>query len=81
MTDLAVGLSVPVSTVIPQDGGNGIVYILQNSDNVKAVTVKMGEILPNKEIEILSGLKAGDRVVVKGAGYLKNGDRVKVVQN
>ena len=81
LTDTALGLSVPVSAVIPQDGDNGIVYLLQNDDIVKAATVKMGEILPNKEIEIVSGLETGDRVVVKGAGYLKNGDRVKVVEN
>ena len=80
-TDTAPGLIVPVSAVIPQDGENGIIYLLQNDDIVKAATVKMGEILPNKEIEIVSGLEAGDRVVVKGAGYLKNGDRVKVVKN
>ena len=80
-TDTVPGLSLPVSAVIPQDGENGIIYLLQNDDIVKAATVKMGEILPNKEIEIVSGLEAGDRVVVKGAGYLKNGDRVKVVKN
>lgn len=81
LTDTTPGLSVPVSAVIPQDDNNGIVYILQNDDTVKAATVKMGEILPNKEVEIPIGLKAGDRVVVKGAGYLKDGDRVKLVEN
>ncbi|MDJ0724102.1 MAG: efflux RND transporter periplasmic adaptor subunit [Prochloraceae cyanobacterium] len=81
LTDTAPGLSVPVSAVIPEDGDRGIVYKLENGDLVKAVAVKMGEILPNKEVEILSGLEAGDRIVVKGAGYLKNGDRVQVVQN
>jgi hypothetical protein len=31
-------------------------------------------------MEIKNGLKLGDRVVVAGAGYLKDGDRVQVVE-
>ncbi len=29
--------------------------------------------------KIVEGLKAGERVVAKGAAFLKNGDQVKVV--
>jgi hypothetical protein len=32
-----------------------------------------------REVEILSGLGGGDRVVAQGAGFLDDGDRVRVV--
>jgi multidrug efflux pump subunit AcrA (membrane-fusion protein) len=35
----------------------------------------------NGHTAILEGLKAGDRVVVDGAGFLGEGDRVRVVAN
>jgi multidrug efflux pump subunit AcrA (membrane-fusion protein) len=47
--------------------------------------VEVGEIsggavgdLTAAKVEVKKGLKAGDRVVISGAGYLKDGDRVKV---
>ncbi len=45
---------------------------------VKAQTVKMGEILLGQEVEVVEGLQPGDRLVVKGAAYLKDGDRVAI---
>jgi multidrug efflux pump subunit AcrA (membrane-fusion protein) len=30
-------------------------------------------------VEVIEGLKPGDRVVAKGAGFLGDGDRVRVV--
>jgi hypothetical protein len=32
-----------------------------------------------KQIEIVSGVQPGERIVDKGAGFLKDGDRVRVV--
>jgi hypothetical protein len=29
-------------------------------------------------VELLDGVKAGERVVVKGAGFLKDGDKVRI---
>jgi HlyD family secretion protein len=39
----------------------------------------VGSDLSNASIEIKDGLEVGEPVVVDGAAYLKNGDRVKVV--
>jgi HlyD family secretion protein len=51
-----------------------------NSDNVaKAQTVQVGEASRGR-IEVKTGLKSGERVVVSGAGFVKDGDRVNVVQ-
>ena len=53
---------------------------------VEAQPVTVGQIidainndLSNSSIEIKDGLNVGDLIVVEGAAYLKNGDRVKVV--
>ncbi|PIG93597.1 efflux RND transporter periplasmic adaptor subunit [Gloeocapsopsis sp. IPPAS B-1203] len=74
------GITVPAKAVIPQPDGNGIVFVLQGEDTVQARSVELGEVLNDGNIEISSGLNPGDRVVSVGAGYLKDGDRVRVVE-
>ena len=80
------GLTAPAKSVLPQADGSSIVYLLGTDDIVRAQPVVIGEILEGDpsnlstaRVEIKSGLKLGDRAVVAGAGYLKDGDRVKVV--
>jgi RND family efflux transporter MFP subunit len=80
------GLKVPAKAILPQSDGSSIVYKLVGEDKVQAQNVVVGEItggavgdLTKAQVEIKKGLKAGDRVVIAGAGYLKDGDRVKVV--
>lgn len=74
----AEGLTLPSKAVLPQTDGSSIVYKLQPNGTVKAQTVKLGEILPSGRVEIESGLAKGDRVVLKGAAFLKDGDKVEV---
>ncbi len=77
-TSAAQGLTVPSKTVLPQPDGSSIVYRVQGDGTVKAQPVKLGEIMSGDRVEIKSGLAAGDRVVVKGAPFLKDGDKVEV---
>jgi len=63
---------------LPQADGSAIVYKLQGNGTVKAQPVQQGEIMPGDRVEIKSGLSPGDRVVVKGAAFLKDGDKVEV---
>jgi len=74
------GITVPAKAVVPQPDGNGRVFVLVGEDTVQARTVELGEVLNDGNIEIRSGLNPGDRVVVSGAGYLNDGDRVRVVE-
>ena len=81
------GLKVPAKAILPQSDGGSIVYKLVGEDKVQAQPVKVGEItggavgdVTDAKVQIKDGLKTGDRVVVTGAGYLKDGDRVKVVK-
>lgn len=89
VSNTAQALAVPATAVLPQSDGKAIVYLLSKDNTVRAQTVEAGVTTnPSKakesdpstaRIEIKSGLKLGDRVAVDGAGYLKDGDRVKVV--
>lgn len=80
-TATATSLTVPMGAVLPQADGTAIAYILQAGETVKGQRVETGELLRGDRVEILAGLQAGDRVVVKGAAYLKDGDRISVVSN
>jgi len=84
-TATAQGLKVPAKAILPQSDGSSIVYKLVGEDKVQAQSVVVGEItggavgdLTSAQVQIKKGLKSGDQVVVAGAGYLKDGDRVKV---
>ena len=84
-TATAQGLKVPAKAILPQPDGSSIVYKLVGENKVQAQPVEVGEIsggavgdLTAAKVEVKKGLKAGDRVVIAGAGYLKDGDRVKV---
>lgn len=86
-TATAQGLKVPAKAILPQSDGSSIVYKLVGEDKVQAQPVEVGEIsggavgdLTAAKVEVKKGLKAGDRVIIAGAGYLKDGDRVKVVK-
>ncbi|XZN98821.1 MAG: efflux RND transporter periplasmic adaptor subunit [Microcoleus sp.] len=86
-TATAQGLKVSAKAILPQADGGAVVYKLVGEDKVQAQSVEVGAIsggavgdLTNAKVEIKKGLKVGDRVVVAGAGYLKDGDRVKVVK-
>lgn len=57
--------------------GNKAVYIVPEDMKAKLVMVKTGFETAN-EVEITSGVKIGDRVVIEGQETLKNGAEVKI---
>jgi HlyD family secretion protein len=80
-TKTSLGVGIPQKAIIPQPDGSAIVFMLSGEDTVTAQKVEIGESLSNGKVEIKSGLQAGARVVVDGAGYLKDGDRVRIAQS
>ncbi len=56
---------------------NGPVVYVLDGERVREVPVKTG-ISTNAGIEILSGLKNGERIVVDGAGFLSDGMKVRI---
>lgn len=87
-TNTTQGLKIPAKAVIPQADGSSIVYRLTADDTVEATVVEVGELegsfngdLSQATVAVKQGLTVGDRVVVSGAAYLKDGDRVNVVRS
>lgn len=71
-------LTVSTESVLSQLDGQKLVYVLEKGNTVRSQTVEVGD-PKNGRIAIKKGLNPGDQVVVDGAGFLKNGDRVTVV--
>ncbi|NEO25410.1 MAG: efflux RND transporter periplasmic adaptor subunit [Kamptonema sp. SIO4C4] len=76
ITAVTSGLTIPTDAALPEDNNEATVFVVQSDNRVQATTVTLGEILPDDRVEVLGGLEAGDRVVVKGAAYLKDGDSI-----
>lgn len=64
-------LCVPLSAIIPSDGVN-IVYTVNDKKQAKRAEVKTG-INDETYVQILSGLKAGDKVVTLGNTLISDG--------
>ncbi len=70
-------LTVPQSAVAVRDGFSFVARV--GADNrVKQTKVQSGRVVGD-QIEILSGVKSDDKLVVSGGGFLSDGDLVKVV--
>ncbi len=79
--DIDVGnaraLTVPSKAVLTAED-RSFVFVLAG-DRAQSRSVKTGERIGDR-VEIVSGLQAGDRVIVSGAGFLRDDDLVKVVR-
>lgn len=70
---------VPDRAIIKQQGsGQKSVFVLNPDNTVSSQVVILGKHFENY-YEILSGLSAGDKVVVNGQSALKNGTNVEVI--
>ena len=68
---------VPLACVVIQDGYS-YVFVVNEQQIAQRRRVTTG-IVRGDAIEIVSGIEAGERVVEKGAGFLKDGEKVSVV--
>jgi HlyD family secretion protein len=67
----------PLSSIVTQDGYS-YVFVVTDQQLVARRRVETGA-MRDKQIEIVSGVQPGERIVAKGAGFLKDGDHVRVV--
>jgi len=69
---------VPDQAVVKLSGtGQKYVFVVNADDSVQMTPVTIGRHM-EAEFEILDGLAEGQRIVVKGNGSLKSGDRVRI---
>lgn len=67
---------VPQNAIVYREGRAGS-FVLGADDSVTFKPVKTG-VRAGEIVEIVNGLNAGERVIVDGAGFLEDGDRVEV---
>jgi multidrug efflux pump subunit AcrA (membrane-fusion protein) len=58
--------------------GYSYLFVVTDKQTVQRRRVETGMVNENA-IEIVSGIQPGERVIEKGAGFLKDGDKVNVV--
>ena len=76
--DRSEALLVPVGALVSSDGYS-YVFIVQSDRTVRRQMIQTGTI-QGENIEVLGGLEPGANIVTTGAGFLKDGDLVNVVQ-
>jgi RND family efflux transporter MFP subunit len=78
--EIAIGTGpaymVPLESVVNSDGYS-YVFVLSEDNVVARRRIETGALYEDS-IEVVEGVKAGERIVVKGAGFLKDGDLVSV---
>ena len=72
------GLTLPSAAVVLRDGFP-YVFTVDDQGVARRIRVQTGAVLEGRT-EILGGVVAGDKVVLEGAGFLGDGDRVRVVE-
>jgi RND family efflux transporter MFP subunit len=68
---------LPSAAIIERDGYR-YAFVLDAGDIARQRRVEVGQV-SGARIEVLAGITADDRVVVRGAAFLSDGDRVRVV--
>jgi RND family efflux transporter MFP subunit len=72
----APAFTVPLQSVVSSDGYS-YVFVLKSGDTVERRRVETGAVRTD-QIEVIDGIQAGEMIVGKGAGFLKDGDVVNV---
>ena len=78
--DMDVKLSIPSIAVFPGDSGESFVWVVEPDGlivNKRQITV--GGVTGTASIEVLEGLKTGERVVIAGIKQLREGMQVKLL--
>lgn len=74
-TDQPMALAVPQKALVWRNGQNAVFTVRDGTASLRPVKTGMRR---DGWIEITDGLAAGDRIAIDGAGFLKDGDRVRV---
>lgn len=77
ITSASSALMVPTASVVMRDG-YAYVFTVDDKGRVNRVRVSVGA-SDGDQVEVLDGLRPGQQVVATGAGFLGDGDTVRVV--
>lgn len=75
-------LGVPAKSIVIRDGRNYVFTIDEHAAGNKTARVSQQEVelgqIRGEEAQILSGLSKGNKIVLQGAGFLNDGDIVRI---
>lgn len=74
--DAAASLTVPLKAIVWHEARAGV-FTVTDSGVARLTGISLGR-KTSEQVEVTSGLSAGDHVVIDGAGLLKDGDSVRV---
>jgi len=77
-TSTSAASTLPLASIIVRDGYS-YVFVVNEKQGVQRRRIETGTVR-NGRVEITSGLEPKDRVVARGAGFLKDGDQIRVVE-
>lgn len=72
-------ITIPLSAVYAPTSSGEWVWVVGSDNRVRLQSIKIGGILPNGNVTIESGLKAGEKVVSAGVYRLSEGQKVKII--
>ena len=73
------GVAVPLSAIYAPSEGGSYVWVVMDDDTVERRAVVLGDIFGQGMVSVISGVGVGEKVVVAGVYHLKNGQRVKII--
>jgi hypothetical protein len=72
-------ITLPLASIVVRDGFS-YVFVVNEKQGVERRRIQTGTVR-NGRVEVLTGLTVRDRVVERGAGFLKEGDTIRVVES
>lgn len=75
VSDVSAPVAVPIEAVAPDNNGQNVTFVVQPDSTVKSVPVTTGS-QDSKMVQVLSGLEAGQKVVILTARTLKDGQKI-----
>ena len=78
-TSKSAAVTLPLASIVVRDGYS-YVFVVNDKQGVERRRIKTGALREGR-VEVISGLEPTDRVVERGAGFLKDGDTIRVVES
>lgn len=72
-------VAVPLTAIYAPAEGGEYVWVVSSEDRVERREVRLGDVFGRDRVVVLSGVKAGEEVVVAGVYRLTEGERVKIL--
>lgn len=72
--------SVPYQSILDGAGETAFVFVTNDKETAKKVEVRIGA-LGKDSVSVLAGLDGHKYLIVSGSPYLKDGSRIKILQN